>query len=60
VDPQLRSLDGRETGGMIDPRPKAGSLALTGGETLPNDGFFESAVSLAPLVLTFGWKGGPG
>jgi len=39
-DPQLRSLDGRETGGIIDPRPAAGSPAMTGGETLPNDGFF--------------------
>jgi len=42
IDPQLRSLSGRESGGIIDPRPASGNPALTGSETLPNDGFFES------------------
>jgi len=42
VDPLLSSISGRERGGIIDPRPASGSPALTGGETLPNDGFFET------------------
>ncbi|MFQ6611242.1 MAG: hypothetical protein ACE5D7_10670 [Fidelibacterota bacterium] len=40
VDPLLRSIAGRESGGLIDPRPSPGNPALTGGETLPADGFF--------------------
>lgn len=40
VDPQLTAVNAHETGGVIDPRPAAGSPALTAGETLPNDGFF--------------------
>lgn len=41
IDPQLRRLEGRESGtGIIDPRPAQGSSALTGGEAVPNDGFF--------------------
>jgi hypothetical protein len=42
IDPQFRSVEGRESGtGIIDPRPVEGSPALTGGEILPDDGFFE-------------------
>ncbi|MCF7804709.1 MAG: T9SS type A sorting domain-containing protein [Candidatus Marinimicrobia bacterium] len=42
TDPQLRSLDtDRQDGaGTIDPRPASGSAAMTGGVSLPDDGFF--------------------
>lgn len=41
VNPQFRSLEGWESGtGLIDPRPAAGNALLTGGESLPDDGFF--------------------
>jgi len=40
VDPQLASLDGRETGGSIDPRPAAGGAAYENVDTVPVDDFF--------------------
>ena len=41
VDPQLLAVTNTsETGGVIDPRPKAGSPAFKDADTLPNDGFF--------------------
>ncbi len=43
-DPQFRALEGRESGnGLIDPRPVFGSNAYTGGEQVPDDGFFTQA-----------------
>jgi len=41
INPELRSVLGRENGGIIDPRPAVGNVALSSGEVLPNDGFFE-------------------
>ncbi|HDR05086.1 MAG TPA: T9SS type A sorting domain-containing protein [Candidatus Marinimicrobia bacterium] len=41
VDPQIMSLDGRESGGLIDPRPALGGPAYENVDELPNDGFFE-------------------
>ena len=42
VDPQLRGVSrGRDMG--LDPRPAAGSPALTGAAVPPDDGFFEQA-----------------
>jgi hypothetical protein len=44
IDPQFRALEGRESGnGLIDPRPVFGSNAYTGGEQVPDDGFFTQA-----------------
>jgi hypothetical protein len=40
VDPQLMSLDGRESGGLIDPRPAAAGPAYDDVDTVPVDGFF--------------------
>jgi hypothetical protein len=40
VDPQLMSLDGRETGGVIDARPAAGGPAYENVDTVPNDRWF--------------------
>ncbi len=40
LDPQLASLDGRETGGMIDPRPAADGPAYDNVDTVPTDDFF--------------------
>lgn len=40
VDPQLASLDGREAGGIIDPRPAAGGPAYDNVDTVPADDFF--------------------
>ncbi|MCF7809213.1 MAG: T9SS type A sorting domain-containing protein, partial [Candidatus Marinimicrobia bacterium] len=39
--PQLISLDGRETGGVIDPRPAAGGPAYQNVDTVPADDFFQ-------------------
>ena len=39
-DPQLASLDGRESGGLIDPRPTIDGPAYQNIDTLPDDGFF--------------------
>ncbi len=39
-DPQLASLDGRESGGIIDPRPAAGGAAYQNIDTVPADDFF--------------------
>ena len=40
VDPQLASLDGRETGGIIDPRPATDGPAYDNVDTVPADDFF--------------------
>ncbi len=40
VDPLLASLDGRETGGTIDPRPAMGGPAYDNVDTVPADAFF--------------------
>ncbi len=40
VDPQLASLDGRETGGIIDPRPATNGPAYDNVDTVPADDFF--------------------
>ncbi|MBC8191060.1 MAG: T9SS type A sorting domain-containing protein, partial [FCB group bacterium] len=40
VDPQLTSLDGRETGGIIDPRPATNGPAYDNVDTVPADDFF--------------------
>jgi hypothetical protein len=40
VDPQLMSLDGRESGGLIDPRPATAGPAYDNVDTVPVDGFF--------------------
>ena len=40
VDPQLTSLDGRESGGIIDATPLASGPAYQNVDTVPNDGFF--------------------
>ena len=39
VDPQLRGIS-RTFDAMLDPRPAEGSPALSGGATVPSDGFF--------------------
>jgi uncharacterized membrane protein len=40
VDPQLASLDGRESGGIIDPRPATNGPAYDNVDTVPVDDFF--------------------
>jgi len=40
IDPQLASLDGRETGGVIDPRPAVNGPAYQNVDTVPNDRWF--------------------
>ncbi|MFQ6613599.1 MAG: FlgD immunoglobulin-like domain containing protein [Fidelibacterota bacterium] len=40
VDPQLTSMDGRESGGMIDPRPARGGAAYQNVDMVPDDDFF--------------------
>jgi hypothetical protein len=40
VDPQLTSLNGRESGGLIDPRPANGGAAYQNVDNVPNDGWF--------------------
>ncbi|MCI0696575.1 T9SS type A sorting domain-containing protein, partial [candidate division KSB1 bacterium] len=53
-NPQLRGIS-RTTDGGLDPRPAAGSPALTGAATPPNDGFFVSANYLGAFGPNLNW-----
>ncbi len=41
ANPQLISLDGRESGGTIDPRPTSAGAAYDNIDTVPSDDFFQ-------------------
>jgi len=57
TDPGLISIDGREIGGIIDPRPTLGGAAYENIDTVPTDDFF-TAVNYKGAFGTENWMAG--
>ena len=57
TDPKLMMIDRTKTA-KLDPRPQAGSPALTGAATPPNDGFFSSVPFLGAFSSVNNWAYG--
>jgi hypothetical protein len=57
VDPMLRNIS-RDATNSLDPRPAAGSPALTGAITPPNDGFFTPTNYIGAFGPDHNWASG--
>lgn len=57
TDPQLVAISRTRNRGL-DPRPAAGSPALTGARTAPSDGFFSQAAYVGAFAQTGSWATG--